>query len=140
MKLHQFVFDFSLLALFMLLTACGGTTTEEGGNSQPTLAPVEIIHLEGENSYRSAPFTLEGPKTIKAYWQQESTGFKLEIVNAIEALAEEPGGSITFELAGGPSQYIEDSPFVAPFEYIPGEYILQIETDGSWEVWIKYFE
>jgi hypothetical protein len=140
MKLHRFVLVIYIMVLAILLSACAGASTETDGDSQPALGPVEIIHLEGEKSYRSTPFTLGGPKAIKVYWQQESTGFELEIVNADEAVAEAPGGSITFELAGGSSQYIEDSPFIAPYEYVPGDYILQIDTDGSWEVWIKYVE
>ena len=102
-----------------------------------TLAPDEIIHIKGEGSYRSEPFVLEGHGIIKMYWRQESSEFILSMVSTDEELAQAPMGRVTFEVALAPSQYVDDSPYVVPVEYVVGEYVIDIIADGPWEVWAK---
>jgi len=109
--------------------------TPENIQAGPTLAPGEVIHISGEGDYVSDPFKLDGDGAVQVYWRQESTEFIVELVNANEQLAEGPKGRITFALESGPSEFVEENPFIPPFEYIPGEYVLEISADGTWEVW-----
>jgi len=97
----------------------------------------EIIRISGEGSYVSEPFQLEGPGGLHVYWRHECSSFVLIMVNVNEALASAPLGEVTFTVDKEPSEFIEGSPYDAPFEYIPGEYVFKIEANGPWEVWAK---
>jgi len=103
------------------------------------LKPEEFIHLTGEDSYVSAPFSLDGPGYLKTYWQQDCTKFSLEMISTNETLVEAPGGYVIFEAWSGPSEYLTDDPVKAPYQYIPGEYTFVIEAvePCEWEVWAK---
>ncbi|MBC8509522.1 MAG: hypothetical protein ISR58_18645 [Anaerolineales bacterium] len=101
--------------------------------------PDEIIHLAGEVSYKSAPFTLDGPGFLKTYWRQDCVEFSLEMISTNDTLAEAPGGYVIFESWFGPSEYVADDPVKAPYQYVPGEYVFVVEAvePCEWEVWAK---
>ena len=101
------------------------------------LVPDEVFRIQGEGSYVSAPFLLAGRGAIKVYWRQESSEFILMMVSTDDELAQAPMGKVTFEVALAPSEYVEDSPYVVPFEYVVGEYVFDITADGPWEVWAQ---
>lgn len=121
---------FFVIISMIILIACGQSAPEN-----LPLGEGEIIHIRGEGSYVSDPFYLEGKGILKTYWQQESSQFTLELVNTNETLAAAPMGRVIMESALAPSEYIEDSPFKLPLKFVPGEYVYEITSHGTWEVW-----
>jgi hypothetical protein len=99
--------------------------------------PDEFLRFSSNQSYETSPFALEGSGGLRVYWKQDCERFYLALVNTNEALAAVVKGTVTFALDNQPSEYIEDHPFIVPWEYIPGEYTFKVETEGecSWEVW-----
>ncbi len=129
------------VALF-LLASCSPSETDKSSEltqvaKEEETNSDEIIHISGEGSYVSEPFQLEGPGGLHVYWRHESSSFVLIMVNTNEALASAPLGEVTFTVDKQPSEFVEGSPYDAPFEYVPGEYVFKIEADGPWEVWAK---
>ena len=59
-------------------------------------------------------------------------------VNANEALAKGPDGTIIFESAASPTENTETDDFQIPYAYAPGEYVIVIDAQGgAWEVWAR---
>jgi hypothetical protein len=102
------------------------------------LQPGEVIHLEGQGTYISEPFPLEGEGTVEVFWVQDCQVFYLALVNADEALAKGPDGVIIFESAASPTENTETDDFQMQYPYIAGDYVIMIQADGgSWEVWAR---
>jgi len=105
---------------------------------QVALSPGEVIHISGEGSFVSDPFSLEGSGSIELFWKQDCQVFYLQMVNANEALANTPNGTIIFESAASPTENTEMDDFQIPYPFIPGEYLIKVEAQGgTWEVWAK---
>jgi hypothetical protein len=138
---HQRFFSLALAIILIVIGgAClGSATVSTPSGGAPTPDPDEVLRISGQGSFVSEPFQLEGPGGLKVYWQQECNDFLLLMENTNETLAEAPMGSVTFESASEPTEYIQDSPYVTPFEYVPGEYVFKIEAEEgcAWEVWAK---
>ncbi|MEA3349277.1 MAG: hypothetical protein U9Q82_01505, partial [Chloroflexota bacterium] len=133
-----------LITLGILIVALGGACSEVSAPSTPTEAaptadPSEFLRISGQGSFVSEPFQLEGSGGLRVYWRQDCNDFLLLMENTNEALAEAPMGRVTFESASEPSEYVQDSPYVAPFKYVVGEYVFKIEAEEgcSWEIWAK---
>lgn len=133
-----------LIVLFLLVTGCStqpaATPLSPSVTPDPflmDLGPDEMVHLAGEVSYKSAPFTLDGPGYLKTYWKQDCAEFNFEMVSNNETLKEAPGGYVIFESWFGPSEYITDDPVKAPYQYVPGEYVFVIDVvePCEWEAW-----
>jgi hypothetical protein len=137
----QRVFSLILgIVLIVVAGACSGSqSASTPTDAAPKPDPNEILRISGQGSFVSEPFQLKGPGRLKVYWQQECNDFLLLMENTNETLAEAPMGSVTFESASEPTEYVQDSPYVTPFEYVPGEYVFKIEAEEGcpWEVWAK---
>jgi hypothetical protein len=136
---YQRVLSLTLgILLIILAGACSASSkaTMPMG-AVPTPHPDEFLRISGQGSFVSEPFQLEGPGRLKVYWKQECNDFLLLMENTNETLAEAPMGSVTFESASEPTEYLQDSPYVIPFEYVPGEYVFKVEAEAAcfWEVW-----
>lgn len=102
------------------------------------LQPGEVIHLAGQGTYISEPFSLEGEGTVEVFWVQDCQVFYLALVNADEALAKGPDGVIIFESAASPTENTETDDFQMQYPFIAGEYVIMVQADGgSWEVWAR---
>lgn len=137
------------LWVVLAITACGGSSSEPTATTQTTenieleytdlpLGLNEVKHISGTTSIESQGFALEGPGVLSVFWRQDCERFGLGMRNTNETLAESPGGTLYFEAAAAPSEYVEPVPWAVPYEYIPGEYQFVIDAAGDdcqWEVW-----
>jgi hypothetical protein len=136
------------LVLVFLLTACvaPATTTPVTPSPipspTPTLPPLvltptsqatgTLISLTQSGSSTSKPFTVTGKAFLRVNWRQASTGkFTLIIQNTDPAQAGTPYGEVTFDSVTGPDARFMDYPF------IPGQYIVKVDSDGPWTVWVE---
>ncbi|MBI4772249.1 MAG: hypothetical protein HY784_17960 [Chloroflexi bacterium] len=100
----------------------------------PTSPPItELLRLSGTGPLTGEPFTLSVETGLRVIWNQSSTGeFVLTLENQDPAEADGPYGSVTYELAVGPSAGSAD------YTYIPGKYVVKVEkADGPWEVRVE---
>ncbi|MBT3389052.1 MAG: hypothetical protein HN413_01430 [Chloroflexi bacterium] len=146
-KLRLIKIPLLLIPFTLIFTACG--TAAPTGTSAPEREPLaysemslgtdEFIHISGHQSVVTKPFTLEGAGGLRVYWRQDCDEFVLKTINTNETLAEAPLGTLIHEGILGPSEAVDDPPWVVPFEYVPGEYVMSIEAKGdcTWEVWAK---
>ena len=143
MLVRHFVFGLCFGFLGMGVSACSPASPQEPagaavGYTQTPLPPGEVIHISGVGPFVSEPFSLEGSGRIELFWQQDCQVFYLQLVNADETLAKAPNGTIIFESAASPTGNTESDDFRIPFDYIPGEYVIQIDAEGGqWEVWAR---
>jgi len=114
---------------------------ESGAIEQTPLPEGEILHLFGQTSQTTEAVSLKSPAAINVFYRQDCDMFILRMLNANEALAAAPGGTIFFAAWPGPHDYVERDPEspVPPFEYIPGEYVFDVEVEGTcnWEFWVE---
>jgi hypothetical protein len=137
-----------IIKLIFLIICCSffsGSCSQSGSvpNSSENFVvneatyPGLILHISGDGPVTSTPFTLEGSDGIFVFWKNEATRFYVEMVHTNQVLAETPMGRVTFAVATGPSEYLGPSQIARPFEYVFGEYVLEIHGEGSWEVWVQ---
>ena len=136
-----------LIPCVLVISSCGISTpgavptpTHEPLNySEMPLGTDEFIHISGNQSVITQPFLLEGAGGLRVYWRQNCDEFALKTVNTNKTLAEAPLGTLIHEGILGPSEAVDDPPWAVPFEYVPGEYVMNIEAKGdcAWEVWAK---
>lgn len=138
------------LVLVFLLTACAAPVTSTAVPPSPTpipptatlpplvLTPASpptstLISLTQTGSFTSQPFTVTGKAILRVNWRQTSTGkFTLVIQNTDPVQAGTPYGEVTFDRVTGP-----DARFME-YSFIPGQYIVKVESDGPWMVWVEY--
>jgi hypothetical protein len=143
MLVRRFVFVLCLVVAAVCIAACSPSAPTEATPhidevDDASLPPGEVIHISGEGNYVSNPFTLQGPGTVELFWRQDCKVFYLQLVNANEALAKGPDGTIIFESAASPTENTETDDFQIPYAYIPGEYVIVIDAQGgAWEVWAR---
>lgn len=135
------------LVLVFLLAACAAPVSETPVSPSPisptpVLPPLELtpmspatgtlISLTQSGSFTSAPFTVTEKAFLRVNWRQASTGkFSLIIQNTDPAQSGTPYGEVTFDRSTGPGAFIVDYPF------IPGQYVVKVESDGPWMVWVE---
>jgi hypothetical protein len=94
--------------------------------------PGEIVRVNGISGEVSEPFSIEEHGTVRIHWDQASEGiFMLEINNLDPELAGTRFGSVAFEFVIGPSSGVK------AYTYIPGKYVIEVEADNAWEVWLE---
>ena len=136
------------LVLVLLLAACAVPATSISVPPSPvpptaTLPPLLItptspatntlISLTQSGSYTSKPFTVPSKAFLRVNWRQASKSkFTLIIQNTDPAQIETPYGEVTFNKSTGPGAMFMDYPF------IPGQYIVKVDSDGPWTVWVEY--
>lgn len=136
-----------VLVLVFLLAACAapasGTPVSPSPISPtPTLPPLDLtprspatgtlISLTQRGSFTSEPFTVTENAFLRVNWRQASTGkFTLIIQNTDPAQAGTPYGEVTFDSSTGPGALFMD------YHFIPGQYVVKVESDGPWMVWVE---
>ncbi len=96
-----------------------------------TLGP-EIKRFSGTGNSAETTIKLDGKQILRVNWSQNCiNSFYLSLVNADAALANQDGSEIILSIAAGPSYGYSD------YEFEPGTYKINIESDGSWEVWVE---
>ena len=134
------------LVLVFLLAACAApaTSTPPPSPIPPTatlpplvLTPTSpatstLISLTQSGSFTSTPFTVTKNTFLRVNWRQASKSkFTLIIQNTDPAQAGTPFGEVTFNKSTGPSASLIDYPFIS------GQYIVKVESDGPWTVWVQ---
>ena len=135
------------LVFVLILAACATPATSTPVPPSPipptpTLPPLvltpassatgTLISLTQSGSFTSKPFTVTGKAFLRVNWRQASTGkFTLIIQNTDPAQAGTPYGDVTFDSITGPDAMFMDYPF------IPGQYVIKVESDGPWTVWVE---
>ncbi len=135
------------LLLVFLLAACAAPATNipvspSPISPTPTLPPLELtpmspatatlISLTQSGSFTSEPFTVTENAFLRVNWRQASTGkFTLIIQNTDPAQAGTPYGEVTFNSITGPDA------FFLEYLFIPGQYVVKVESDGPWMVWVE---
>ena len=137
-----------VLVLVFLLVACTGPTSSATQvapspvGPTPTLPPLKLtpmspatgtlISLTQGGSFTSEPFAVTEKAFLRVNWRQASTGkFVLIIQNTDPAKAGTPNGEVTFDSVTSPDAMTVDYPF------IPGQYVIKVESDGPWMVWVE---
>jgi len=138
------------LVLVFVLAACAAPVTSTPVPPSPspipptpTLPPLvltpaspatnTLISLTQTGSFTSKPFTVTGKAILRVNWRQASTGkFTLILQNTDPAQAGTPYGEVTFDSVTGPDARFMEYPF------IPGQYVVKVESDGPWMVWVDY--
>ena len=135
------IFKIIILFLILSITACSQTKltplSSENLVIDEASYPGLLLHISGEGPYTSEPFNLEGSDGVFVFWKNEATRFYVEMIHTNNVLARTPMGRVTLAVATGPSEYNFAPPTARPFEYIFGEYILEIHGEGTWEVWVQ---
>jgi hypothetical protein len=140
---------FTSICLLILLTACGGTTSTPDQATAPiagaTLTPYpelpeesastiveELLRFSGEGANNEHQFTLETQQIVRINWIQYCrSNFLLTIASVDPMLIEQGAGEIIFSIAANPSQGFGE------YEFVPGVYIIKIDSDGPWEIWLE---
>ena len=138
-----------VLMLVVLLAACAAPATSTAVPPSPSpipptatlpplvltptsLATSTLISLTQSGSFTSKPFTVTGKALLRVNWRQASKSkFTLIIQNTDPAQANTPNGDVTFNKSTGPGAMFMDYPF------IPGQYVLKVDSDGPWTVWVE---
>ena len=85
------------------------------------------------STHTSAPFKLEGQRSLRVNWQQYSNGkFSLYIVNLDPSMKNTQYGKVNFDLWPGSDASSSD------YEFIAGTYVISIkDSQGPWEVCLQ---